>query len=263
MERTLISMLAGCCLLATTNAQAPKLSMPARSQLSPALVTSLLTSPNVGAPYAIFYDVASGPVSLLGNDLQLGFTPVMIASHAGLITAGPTIHGLPITGALSHGLTIYGQAIVLDPAAPNGLFRASNGASTSLTDTVFGCDFTMRVEDGYTGTFEQGYQQLIGAAPTAGDPYSQATSPWLLGSSIFVQQPDYAAPIVAQVLPFDTSIELEWRGAADFQGIETTEWRPTPDVANGLPYLQFRATFRASLITGARPILTNIVVPAY
>jgi len=263
MEKAWRNILAGCCLLTAATAQAPKLWMQARSQLSPAVVPSLLTSPTVGAPYAIFFDVASGPVSLFGNDLQLGFTPVMTAVHAGIVTEGPAVHGLTITGAFSHGLTIYGQAFVLDPAAPNGLFHASNGGSTTLADTVQGCDFTMRVQDGYTGTFEQGFQQLIAAAPTAGNAYSQATSPWVPGSSLFLQTPDYAEPIVAKVQPFDTDIQLEWRGAVDFLGNETTGWGPTPDIADGLPYLQFRATFRASLVTGARPILTNIVVPAY
>lgn len=237
--------------------------MQARTALFPAVVPSILSSPSVGAPYAIFFDIASGPVSLFDLDLQLGFSPVMTSPHVGIVGPDPALHSILLNGTLPHGLTIYGQAFVLDPTAPNGLLRASNGASTTLADTVFGCDFTMRAQDNYTGTFEQRYQQLVAAAPAAGNPFSEATSPWLPGSNSWLPSPNYGEPIVAKVQPFDTDIELTWRGSSDMFGNETTAWGTTPDIADGLPYLQFRATFRASLITGARPILTNIVVPAY
>lgn len=237
--------------------------MAARTGLEPAIVSSLMTSPNVGAPYAIFFDVASGPVNVLGLNTQLGFTPVMNAPHVGVVGPAAAIHATQLPSNLPHGLTVYGQAFVLDPTAPNGLLRASNGASTALSDTFLGCDFTMRVQDNYTGTFVQGYQQLIAAAPVTGNPFSEATSPWIPGAGSWLPVPDYGAPLVAKVQPFDTGIELEWRGALDAFGLDATAWAPTPDVADGMPFLQFRATFRASLITGARPILTNIVVPAY
>ena len=263
MKKAWRTLLAGCGLLTTVTAQAPKLWMQARTSVAPAIVPSLLTSPQLGAPYAIFFDVASGPVHVLGVEVQLGFTPVMNAPHVGVIGPAASVHGTQLPNNLPHGLTVYGQAFVLDPTAPGGLLRASNGGSTVLCDTFAGCDFTMRVQDDYTGTFVQGYQQLIAAAPVAGNAFSDATSPWLPGSSIFLPTPDYGAPLVAKVQPFDTDIQIEWRGAVDATGLEATLWAPSPDIADGLPFLQFRATFRASLITGARPILTNVVVPAY
>lgn len=75
------------------------------------------------------------------------------------------------------------------------------------------------------------------------------------------QPPSYGEPIVAQMLPFGTGIALEYRGATSFIGNEATQWSSSPSIADGLRFLQFRATFVASQLTGARPILTNIVVP--
>ena len=137
-----------------------------------------------------------------------------------------------------------------------------SGASTTVLDTQTGVDFSMSAQEGYSGTFEQGYRQLIAAAPTASNVVSEATSPWQPASGLFGTEPAvYGEPIVAQVLPFDTEIEIDYRGAEDFQGTGATDWSASPSVADGLNWLQFRARFRASALTGARPILTNIIVP--
>jgi hypothetical protein len=261
MSENLKRIFASCCLLGAVNAQDPLLWMSPRANLLPSTtpIATIVNSPSVGAPFVVICDVASGPVSLLGVDIQLGFTPVMTTVIAGVTGATASIGAFNLPPGIESGLTLYGQAFVLDPTAPNGLFRASNGASTTVLDTQTGPEFDMSIHGGYTGTFEQGYRQLIAAEPDGANAISHALSPWLPG--VGSSQPSYGEPIVAQVLPFDTEIQLEYRGAEDGFGSNPSEWGPSPSIADGRPFLQFRATFRASLVTGARPILTDIIVP--
>ncbi len=140
--------------------QSPTLVMPGSSSISStgaALNFSLFGQP--GAPYAIFVDIAGGPVDVLGERFYLGFTGSLAAVQTAVLSpAGQGSHAaaLPVFPGLS-GLVIYGQAVALNAAAPNGLFQTSNGASTGF----FGGSsqilqtFNMPLSNNYTGTFVQ------------------------------------------------------------------------------------------------------------
>ncbi|MFK7742590.1 MAG: pilin [Planctomycetota bacterium] len=87
---------------------------------------------------------------------------------------------------------------------------------------------------------------------------SEALSPWLDAQ---VAAPDYRAPIVVQHLPAGTSIDLEYRGASSATGATATAWSASPDIADGLNFLQFRATMRGNIATGEVPLLASVVIP--
>lgn len=255
-------ILAGTCLLSCTLAQNPTFWMAETanilSQQSQVVVS--VASPQAGALYAVVCDVDSGPVNIFDTQIQLGFTPLMTTVLVGTVQPGANIAQFTVPAVPEAvGLIVYGQAFTIDPAASNSLFRASNGAATTLLDNQANHVFTMNAAAGYTGTFVPGSRQLLAAIPTPVSNVSTAESPWLLGTG--PQPPSYGEPIVAQMLPFGTDIALEYRGATSFSGNEATHWSSSPSIADGLRFLQFRATFVASQLTGARPILTNIVVP--
>lgn len=138
--------------------QSPTLLMPGGSAISSAgaaLNFSLFGQP--GVPYAIFVDVAGGPVDVFGERFYLGFTGSLAAIKTDV---------LPLTGSASlaltlpafpglSGLVIHGQAVALDLAAPNGLFRVSNGASTACFGGAAQIvqTFDSPLSSSYTGTF--------------------------------------------------------------------------------------------------------------
>ncbi|HEX6812316.1 MAG TPA: hypothetical protein VF384_11880 [Planctomycetota bacterium] len=85
-----------------------------------------------------------------------------------------------------------------------------------------------------------------------------AQSPWL---DSLAANPDYGAPVVAQSLPFGTSVQVEYRGSNSASGASPTAWSASPDVADGRQFLQFRIVFHANLLTGERPLVDTVVVP--
>ena len=84
-------------------------------------------------------------------------------------------------------------------------------------------------------------------------------SPWLDSNR---PSPDYQAPILATSLPAGTAVTAEYRGSSSPTGVNPTAWSASPDVADGRRYLQFRLVFRANLVTGERPVVDTLVVPA-
>lgn len=88
---------------------------------------------------------------------------------------------------------------------------------------------------------------------------TQAMSPLLDSGST---APDYGVPVMAASLPPGTSVQVEYRGVPA-PGAAPTAWSPTPDIADGLRFLQFRLTFRASLQSGEVPIVDTLVVPVH
>lgn len=107
--------------------------------------------------YGLFVDLAGGPVDVLGERVYLGLSPWLTALNTGIAPASGSVAGaitVPASVSLA-GLVVYGQAIVLDATAANGVFRASNGASTTYfgTGTAIVAAFDNPVADGYTGTF--------------------------------------------------------------------------------------------------------------
>jgi hypothetical protein len=86
-----------------------------------------------------------------------------------------------------------------------------------------------------------------------------ALSPWL-DSSIW--SPDYGMPVLASSLPPGTSVQVEYRGSHfGGGGVTPTAWSPSPDIADGRRFLQFRITFRANHVTDERPLVDTLVVP--
>jgi hypothetical protein len=86
-----------------------------------------------------------------------------------------------------------------------------------------------------------------------------ALSPWL-DSSIW--SPDYGMPVLASSLPPGTSVQVEYRGShVGGGGVTPTAWSPSPDIADGRRFLQFRITFRANHVTDERPLVDTLVVP--
>lgn len=84
-----------------------------------------------------------------------------------------------------------------------------------------------------------------------------ALSPWYWGGA---NTPDYGTPVLAQSLPFGTAIHVRYRGTNTL-GTAPTAWSSTPDVADGMSFLQFEITFEANPQTGERPVLDTLIVP--
>ncbi len=227
---------------------------------SSTLIPMIVNGPQSLSPYTVVCDLDSGPVNLFDTHFEIGFSSVWVTAVTGILD-GPQLPAFSVpTTPQTVGLTIYAQMFVIDPSAPNGLFAASNGTATTIREAIpLDTVFHPQSGSGFTGTFVQAFTQAIAAPPTPGNVESFAQSLWTRGTG--PQPMVYGQPIVAAVVPFDTEIALEFRGAIDNQGSKTTAWSDDPSMANGFEYLQMRATFRASALTGARPILNHVVVP--
>jgi len=147
-------------LQAVAPSQSPTLFMPGSSAItSTGAPLNFLVAGPWGAPYAIFVDIDGGPVDLFGERFYLGFSSSLTSPVTSVLS--PIGHGtysttLPPFAGLA-GLVIYGQAVTLDPSANNGMFRASNGASTACysgTSQILE-DFNSALPASYTGTFVQ------------------------------------------------------------------------------------------------------------
>lgn len=159
-------------LQATCLCQSPNLHMtpaPSISQVSANIVFSLSNAPPNG-PFTIFVDLDSGPVDLLGERFYLGFTNSFVAAQWGQTNAQGTAFRssfVPLFPGAS-GLVIHGQGVVLDPAAPNGLFRVSNAASSCLTTTGTGLivqTFDGSVIGSLTGNYSTDVPGQVRGAP--------------------------------------------------------------------------------------------------
>lgn len=84
-----------------------------------------------------------------------------------------------------------------------------------------------------------------------------AMSPWFDSGS---PAPDYDAAYVAASLPPGTTVQLEYRGSASSTGTNPTAWSASPDIADGLQFLQFRMTFFADPVSGEVPVVDTLVV---
>ena len=164
-KKVLLSV--GIGLPAICSAQTPALFMSPTSEVGPAgaIVSARILAP-AGAPFAIFVDTDGGPVDVLGERFYLGLTPGFATLLGGLVpptgSAGTSVTIAPFPGLV--GQTVYGQGVTLDASAPNGRFRVSNGASTSIY-----AGFSAIVETfdagtlaGYTGSFASTVPGYIG-----------------------------------------------------------------------------------------------------
>lgn len=131
----------------------------------PGVLTHTLAGPP-SLPFVSLMDFDGGPRDILGVRLHLGLTPALHASVGTLDAAGrdtgmllvPAIPGLA-------GLAIYHQAVVLDPGAPNGLFRASNPQSSCLYRALAVASFDFETPSGYVGTYDHSIAGRLQGGP--------------------------------------------------------------------------------------------------
>jgi hypothetical protein len=133
-----------------------------------ATVTFDLTASN-GTFFVLLADTTGGPVDLFGERFLLGLSPTLVTLRAGLVPTGGTVAGAlavpPFAGVL--GLVVYGQGALIDPAAQNGLFRVTNGASSALhaEPHVLVIDFDDPTASGFTGDYSTHVAGHIAGGP--------------------------------------------------------------------------------------------------
>lgn len=88
---------------------------------------------------------------------------------------------------------------------------------------------------------------------------STALSPWIDSKRAV---PDYQSPLVAASIPAGTSLQIEYQGAQDKLGTGATAFSTDIDKADGMPWLRYRVTFRSNELTGQRPSIDTIAIPA-
>jgi hypothetical protein len=131
------------------------------------VVSNLFAMP--GAVYGVYVDVDGGPIDVLGERLLLGASPVLGLFDGGIMPAGglsTRMVQVPLFAGLL-GTVVYGQAVALDPTAPNGLFLTSNAASTAIYagSSAFVADFENPYANGYSGTAVSDFAGHMSGAP--------------------------------------------------------------------------------------------------
>jgi hypothetical protein len=162
----------GLCLLllgVSAAAQQPQYVVTPAAKPGGVLRFALVGKP--GHAFVTLLDIHGGPRRFLGEEFFLGLgTPLTFLDTGILGLGGLRLRSIsvPMTG-VPIGLVFYTQAIVVDPLAPNGVFRSSNGESTVLykSSRVLVEEFRDPVLQGYTGKFDRTRRyRLMGAAVT-------------------------------------------------------------------------------------------------
>jgi len=113
--------------------QGPTLSMPAGIALSNGATIRTTTYVPAGTAYATFIDLEGGPLDILGERFYLGLSGAFTTFDGGVAQTGAETRSVTLPTSIGLlGTVVFGQSIALDPAAPNGLFRISNGASSVM-----------------------------------------------------------------------------------------------------------------------------------
>ena len=155
MKTTLPLLCAAAMLCQPGRAQDPVFKMTPAVRVSPggSLISWSLTGA-IPAPYVLLADLTGGPVQAFGEDLLVGFSPVVVRfAPASSTGAFGTIQVPPLPRL--PGMVLYAQPVLLTPQARNGFFRPLNGASTAFHSAPFAvvADFTDPITDGYQGTY--------------------------------------------------------------------------------------------------------------
>ena len=247
-----------CCVAsaALPRAQVLHIDPAVHVQSTGATVSYNLLGP-ANSPFGVFVDLAGGPVDLLGERFYLDLSAATLALSAGLLSPSGTFassYSLPLLPGLS-GLVVYGQAVVIDPTAPNGLFRVSNGESTAFhgsTGAVV-ADFLNATSQGFTGTFAS---DVVGHI--RGGPVQVRTH-----STIDPQGGVLPAAIQSPLIPYGCREQMVFRtqdvGATGEPELLTgVRWKAFP----GLP-LQFDVHSQFELRAGHTPVVPNYSVDPF
>jgi len=131
-------------------------------------------------PVLLAWDVSPGPVTILGESVDLGFTPALSLLPGGE-TSGlgifETSFGLPTDPGLV-GFSVYMVAALLDPADPNG-FDFSPGATLTFGPSV---DFV---------------HAELACNPLATRPFAEFVRAWNLGDTVHLGVDPLHTPGVA------------------------------------------------------------------
>lgn len=153
-------------LLATAVGQQPQYQVSPVVRPGAILQSTLLAPPN--APFASLIDLGGGPRRVSGEDFYLDLGAALTVVDSGLMPSSglrQLTFGAPSNIPL--GVPLYWQSVVIDPTAPNGVYRVSDGESTVAYGSmgVLFEDFVDPVSQGYTGDYDQGKSgRLQGAA---------------------------------------------------------------------------------------------------
>jgi hypothetical protein len=199
-------------------------------------------------PNAAPQTVYSGAYAIApGNLLPGDFVPYPMFSSFAYDGVSSLLIDFGVGPGLSQG--VNGMAVrVMVQSSP--LPGARVVALGTATQPVVPSQATLGVPDNAMPEFQIEFTRV----------QTQAVSPW---RSALVAQPDYDNALVATTLPVGTSIDMEYRGSSNGTAATATAWSTTPDVADGLQFLQFRITFHSNPITGERPLIDSLVVPLH
>ncbi len=154
------AILACTAMTAVLTAQSPySLRMNAALPAPTTRAISINLTGNSQTPYAVLADVDAGPTDLLGERLYLGFSVALLTVDLGVTSAQGTASANPIirSNPSMVGLSVYAQAVFLDPLANNGVFGASDHqtlviyAAAPFTHT----EFFERPAQTMTGSFDR------------------------------------------------------------------------------------------------------------
>lgn len=110
----------------------------------------------IPTPHAVLMSLYGGPSDFMGATLLLGYPYSPTIVHFAMSSAGATNGAIVVPGnAALAGATLFGQPVVIDPQAANGLFRVGTGASTVIHSAshAIALDFTDPVASGFQGNF--------------------------------------------------------------------------------------------------------------
>ena len=110
-----------------------------------------------GTPFTLLADVSGGPTRFAQERFYLGGTPQLSVVTSNRLDGTGTwqVSGsLPNDPALT-GSVLYAQAVLLDPRAPNGVFRASTGASLIIGAGIAESFDDDPIQRGWSGAFDR------------------------------------------------------------------------------------------------------------
>jgi hypothetical protein len=197
-------------------------------------------------PNAAPVTVYSGSYSISPSSLLPGnFVPYPMFSSFAYDGVSSLLLDFRVQPGLSQGINGMALRLMVQSSPLPGARVVATG---TVTQPVLPNQVTLGVPDNAMPEFQIEFTRV----------QTQALSPW---RSAFVVQPDYGSALVATTLPAGTSIDIEYRGSSNGTAATATAWSTTPDVADGLQFLQFRITFHSNPITGERPLIDSLVVP--